>query len=102
RGESDHVREFLVHNTYKTKYALRQGDWLYLDAPDGGHREPPAWFRAQEGYGPSDQPVALYDLRADPGQRHNLAAEHPEVCTELAALLTKLRQQGHSAPRLER
>ncbi|MCB9885208.1 MAG: sulfatase-like hydrolase/transferase [Planctomycetes bacterium] len=102
RGESDHVREFLVHNTYKTKYGLRQGDWLYLDAPDGGHREPPAWFRAQEGYGPSDQPVALYDLRADPGQRHNLAAEHPEVCTELAALLTKLRQQGHSAPRLER
>ena len=101
-GQAQHAREFLVHNTYETKYGLRRGDWLYLDAPDGGHRNPPAWFAAQEGYGPSDQPVALYDLRSDPGQKNNLAAQHPDVCAELAALLTKIRGQGHSAPRLER
>ncbi len=102
RGEADRVREFLVHNTYKTKYGLRAGEWLYLDAPDGGHRNPPAWFSAQEGFGPSEQPVALYDLREDPAQRHNLVGEHPDICAELAALLTKVRRQGHSAPRLDR
>jgi arylsulfatase A-like enzyme len=31
-------------------------------------------------------PQELYDLRSDPTERRNLAAEHPDLCTELRAL----------------
>jgi arylsulfatase A-like enzyme len=31
-------------------------------------------------------PRELYDLVADPSERHDLAAEHPEVVERLAAL----------------
>jgi hypothetical protein len=42
--------------------------------------------------------VELYNLKDDIGQRHNLAAGHPEKVTELQALLKKIRDQGQSAP----
>lgn len=50
--------------------AIRQGDWkaLYLPAPYG----PAAW--------------QLYDLSADPGEIHDLAAAHPDKLAELVAL----------------
>jgi arylsulfatase A len=101
RGEQDNVREYLVHNTYANKWAIRRGDWLLVDAKDGLARKEPDWLIKAEGYAENPYPVALYDLRSDPGQRNNLSAEHPEVVTELQALLHRLREQGHSAPRLE-
>lgn len=50
--------------------AIRQGDWkaLYLPAPYG----PGAW--------------QLYDLSADPGEIHDLAADHPDKLAELVGL----------------
>ncbi|MBX9982900.1 MAG: arylsulfatase [Mycobacterium gordonae] len=50
--------------------AIRQGDWkaLHLPAPYG----PGVW--------------QLYDLAADPGEIHDLAAEHPDKLAELVAL----------------
>jgi len=50
--------------------AIRQGDWkaLHLPAPYG----PGAW--------------QLYDLSADPGEIHDLAAAHPDKLAELVEL----------------
>ncbi|MGC4016201.1 MAG: hypothetical protein QM755_17015 [Luteolibacter sp.] len=37
--------------------------------------------------------VQLYDLDADPGEKNNLSAAHPEVVTRLAALADKQREE---------
>jgi len=100
-GKVDSVRTTHVHNTKKGQYAIRHGDWLLVDAPNGyvsGRNK--AW-EAKHGYpADDDQPAELYDLANDPGQRENVAGEHPEKVTELRELLARIRAQGHSAPRL--
>ena len=65
------------------------------------HAKPPAaWMKKHEVPAYGNQKAGLYNLREDLGQRHNLAEKHPDKVTELRALLKKIRDQGHSAPRL--
>ncbi len=91
----------MIHNTSAKEYAIRSGDWLLVDAKTGAARQPPpAWVKKHKLPADDEQPVELYNLREDIGQRHNLAAKHPEKVSELQALMKKLRDQGHSAPRL--
>ncbi len=103
RGEAKTPpRSAMVHNTSAKEYAIRSGDWLLVDAKSGAARQPPpAWVKKHKQPPDDDQPVELYNLRDDIGQRHNLAAKHPEKISELRALLKKLGDQGHSAPRLK-
>lgn len=94
-------RSAIVHNTSAKDYAIRFGDWLLVDAKSGAARQPtPAWVKKHNQPPDDDQPVELYNLKDDIGQRNNLAAKHPEKVSELQALMKKLRDQGHSAPRL--
>jgi arylsulfatase A len=101
KGESKTPpRSTMVHNTNAKDYAIRSGDWLLVDAKSGGS-SPPAWNKKHHQPPDDDLPVELYNLKADISQQHNLAAEHPDKVTQLQALLKKLRDQGHSAPRLK-
>ncbi|MEY3897198.1 MAG: Arylsulfatase [Verrucomicrobiota bacterium] len=94
-------RSAMVHNTRAKEYAIRSGDWLLVDAESGAARQaPPAWVKKHNQPPDDEQPIELYHLKDDIGQRHNLAAKHPDKVSELQALLKKLRDQGHSAPRL--
>mgnify|MGYP002628006182 CR=1 FL=1 len=43
----------------------------------------------------------LYDMKKDPGQRMNVIAEYPERAAQLKALLSQIREQGYSEPRLK-
>ena len=86
-GTGPSARDRLVHNTAPRSYALRHGDWVFIDAPSGGQSRVPEWFMEAEGFTKNDQPGELYDLRADPGQRKNLAAEQPERVAEMRRLL---------------
>lgn len=101
RGETESVRTSHVHNTRQGAYAMRDGDWLLVAAKDGyGSGRNKAW-EAKHGYSADDKSaVELYDLSTDIGQRNNVAADHPDKVAELQALLVKIRNQGHSAPRL--
>jgi arylsulfatase A-like enzyme len=40
-----------------------------------------------------DGRLELYNLRADPGEKHNLARENPALAKDLQALLTEWRRQ---------
>ena len=95
------IRGAHVHNTKADHYAIRSGDWLLIDAKNGYISGRKKGWEAKHGYPADDgNPAELYNLKADPGQRKNLANDHPEKITELRALLKEIRARGHSAPRL--
>ena len=101
KGEAESVRSTHVHNTNANGYAIRHGDWVLIDAKDGYVSARNAAWEARRGYLPDNQaPVELYNLKTDLAQKHDVAAAHPEKVAELQALLRKIREQGHSAPRL--
>lgn len=101
KGSTAPIRMTHVHNTQADRYAIRHGDWLLIDAKDGyvsGRNK--AW-ESKRSYPVDDrQPVELYDLRKDPGQKNNLAAANAQQVQELKVLLKTIREQGYSAPRL--
>ena len=103
KGESDQVRSSHVHNTRANHYAIRNGNWLLVDAKSGyvsGRNQ--AWERKHQ-YKPDDSsPVELYDLSKDQQQKNNLAAKYPERVAKMKTLLKKIRSQGYSSPRLSK
>ncbi len=99
KGEVDAIRDSHVHNTFVSAWAIRQGDWVLIDAKDGYHSGRVKKWEEKHGYpADDDQPVELFNLKTDPGQRNNVAASHPEVVTELKAKLKELRTNPRSAP----
>ena len=59
--------------------ALRWGDWKGLRLGPG-------------------QPLELYDLRQDPGERQNVASQHPDVVATIEELLAKARVDSSDWP----
>jgi arylsulfatase A len=102
KGEVSSVRRTHVHNTNPKEYAIRDGDWVLIEAKDGyGSGRNAAW-ETRRGYSADDKgTVELYNLKTDLAQKHNVAADHPQRVAELQALLKRIREQGHSAPRLD-
>jgi|TARA_B110000908_G_scaffold79166_1_gene94876 arylsulfatase A len=101
KGGSQKIRSTHVHNTSANRYAIRHNDWVLVASKDGYMSGRNAAWEKKHGYEPDDkQAVELYNLKEDIGQKHNLAAKHPEKVKELSALLKRIREQGYSAPRL--
>ncbi len=85
-------------------FAIRQGDWVLIDAPSGdnngskNHPGEPEWFKQERGYTKNEFPGELYNLRDDLPERRNLYGEKPEVVRRLKALLEKYKAAGRSTP----
>ena len=92
------IREATVHHSCNGKFAIRQGDWVFIDAPTGDDNKEPDWFKKERGYEPHKFPGELYDLTQDLSERRNLYGEHPEIVQRLKALLEKYKAEGRSAP----
>ncbi len=102
-GSSASVRTTHVHNTNPEQYAIRSGDWLLIDHPNGYVSARDKSWEQRHGYVADDQsPVELYHLKDDPGQRRNLASGNPERVADMKSQLALIRKQGHSAPRLQK
>ena len=84
------LREATIHNTYESIWAIRKGDWLYIDSPTGGHRDMPASFMEVRGYTEFETEGLLFNMKDDSEQRVNLYVEYPEIVTELDSLLGSL------------
>lgn len=74
-------------------HTVQLGSWKLVLNPQGV--SPDCIVDAPPGHYPLGK-VELYDLAADPGETHNLAAQNPAKVTELAALLER-RFAGLSA-----
>lgn len=93
------LREATVHNTFADTWGLRQGDWLYINQPDGEHSKMPNEHKAAHGFPDFETPVVLFNLAKDPGQRTNLSEEYPDRVKAMAALLKTYQDQGYSVSR---
>ncbi|MBN1909916.1 MAG: arylsulfatase [Pirellulales bacterium] len=89
------VREALVHHSIQGKFSIRQGRWkLELCPGSGGWSEPRDPKARKQGL-PS---IQLYDISADPAERHNVQADHPDVVKSLTTLLQQYVTTGRSTP----
>lgn len=89
-------RDTLVHNTNPDSFAIRQGNWVLIDARTGGVSPVPDWFDTANGYETNTQPGELYNLKTDLAQKQNLYSEHPEKVAELQLLLAKVREHSQT------
>lgn len=85
------LRKATVQNTDKDTYALRQGDWLFIDGKTGYVSSAPGWYNEQQGYGEDTTPGLLYNLKNDPAQLRNLYAVYPEKVAAMKALLERYK-----------
>jgi len=101
KGEVKSVRSTHIHNTSSGRYAIREGDWVLVDTKSGYVSRRDKNWEKKHGYPEEESPEAkLFNLKDDLGQRNNLADQHPEKVKKMRTLLKKIREQGHSAPRL--
>jgi arylsulfatase A len=98
--ELDHpVREATVHHSCSGKFAIRKGDWVFINAPSGddnGAQGEPEFLKRERGYTKHNQPGELFNLRDDISEHRNHYADHPEIVCELKALLEKYKADGRS------
>ena len=86
-----------VHQAASGKFAIRQGDWVFINAPSGndnGKGEPDS-LRPSPPHG---QPGELFHLKDDPAERVNRYAEQPSRVLELKALLERVKAEGRTVP----
>lgn len=97
RGEtSTGPRTTHVHNTKADHYAIRHGRYVLINASSGYiSRGYDAWEQ-RFGYSKeSPGPVQLFDLVADPGQKHDLSQNLPDTVTALQQRLHQIRTTGY-------
>ncbi|VGO18818.1 sulfatase-like hydrolase/transferase [Pontiella sulfatireligans] len=93
------LRNATVQNTKKGSYALRQGDWLFINTKSGEHSNCPDWFNKERGYETGKTSGLLYNLKEDPAEHHNLYADYPERAAQMHALLKRYVDGEGCAPR---
>lgn len=88
-GKSKSGRRVLVQQG--GSLSVVQDNWKYIE-PGGGAAFLPS-TGIESGNSPNPQ---LYDLSRDPGEKNNIASQHPEKTKELSALLLKIKADGRS------
>jgi len=77
-GDDSTGLPFMIEEAGRTGRALRSGEWKYIA---GAH---------QDGAKEQGRQAELYNLKSDPGERHNIIAQHPEKAESMAKQLTEL------------
>ncbi|MFO7955746.1 MAG: arylsulfatase [Candidatus Brocadiia bacterium] len=93
------TRGSAIYHSMSGKFALRRGNWVFIDAPSGNDADEPEWFMELRGYAEHDYPGELYNLRDDISERHNLYGDRPDMVERLTAKLERIRAaHGGSNP----
>ncbi|MFB3902398.1 MAG: arylsulfatase [Acidobacteriota bacterium] len=91
-GQSEKGREHLVEHA--RALSLISGEWKYIEPGNG-----PKYHAKTNTEMGCDTVPQLYHLRADLGEKNNVADKHPDKVRIFAELLDKIRRQGGSRPR---
>ncbi|MEM6915241.1 MAG: arylsulfatase [Verrucomicrobiota bacterium] len=95
-------REATIQNTGPRSWAVRKGDWSFINSKEGvAPKQPPENFAALRPYEDLDTEGLLFNLGNDLGQRENLYAEHPDVVNELEGILARYRELRYSVDHTE-
>jgi len=89
------LHEAVVCHSISGHFALRSGKWkiLYCQG-SGGWSAPKEVVAAKQ-----DLPeIQLYDLETDPKETTNVYQQHPEVVSDLTAILRRYVETGRSTP----
>jgi arylsulfatase A len=95
------LREAVVHHSIDGSFAIRQGKWKLALCPGSGgwsYPAPPSGKRKAAQKEPIKDWVQLFDLESDPAETKNLASKHPEIVTNLTALVQSYIDNGRSTP----
>jgi len=102
------LRTATVQNTVPKKYALRQGEWVYINTNTGVTGNSPQFIKEyKESYlqhfdltsFPKNSKGLLFNLKEDPRQSENLYSQEPERVKEMNALLNKYIKGERCAPK---
>jgi arylsulfatase A-like enzyme len=94
------LRVATVQNTSAKKFALRQGDWVLINAPTGAAKKEQQDYLNHFGlepYGKENQGL-LFNLKNDPRQSNNLYSQYPSKVKEMRALLESYLEGKPCAP----
>ena len=89
------LHEAIVHHSGDGSFAIRKGKWKLLLCPGSGGNSP---VRNAQAVKQGLPPTQLFDVEADPAEKTNLQAQHPEVVKALTALLERYKTSGRSVP----
>jgi arylsulfatase A-like enzyme len=84
RGQDRPIHDLVVHHSSTGVFALRSDNWKLIVGPGGG---------APDGTRPH-----LYDLKTDPGERRDVAPDHPDIVNRLLGQMNKIVADGRSTP----
>lgn len=94
KGESKPVREYVVHHSMAGKFAIRDAVWKLVLCPGSG-----GWAKSDAEAAAEGLPlVQLYNMEADPGEKQNLEAQHPEKVRDMLQVLRSIVDEGRSNP----
>ena len=94
------LRTATVQNTNAGKYALRQGDWVLVDAASGASKKEGTHYLEYFGLSDfgKDCDGLLFNLKNDPRQSKDLSGEYPEKVEQMRALLKRYMGGERCAP----
>ncbi len=95
RDVSKPLHDFVVHHSISGHFAIRKGDWKLLLCRGSGGWSAPRESEAAKRKLPA---VQLYNLKDDPKETKNLAADYPETVKQLTAALRRIVEEGRSTP----
>ncbi len=100
QDEKQSIRPYLLTQSFRGEFQVRQGNWKYLDHMGSGGNSYENGIMKKYAL-PETAPEAngqLFDLEKDPGETTNLFFVEAEKRKEIKDLLEHLKSSGRSAP----
>ncbi len=100
QNEKESIRPYLLTQSFRGEFQIRQGEWKYLDhkGSGGNNYDKGALAKYALPEKVPEAPGQLYNLFNDPGETTNLYFEQEQKRMELKQVLEQLKSSGRSAP----